>query len=533
MPINYQAASLTDKIDIGYGKAQVPQASAGSGNIAGDIRAARAQEEASKAAKRKAETPPKVEMGKLAPALQKVAGKDINAFYEWYKTEGATSDPSTIAQKQAELNQKLMGYTATSSQYYDKQKNYDRNKISFNEQQFRMLDDYNSLDGYVDKEGNYSTDDVLQDTQNWAGGFTQTESKDLMSRVKGLTGLAGYNADKDSFEVPDKDNPGMMKNVSRDNVSEQLAKDILNQDYRQMDAIHLANAQYKYDTLPDDEKNKYANAQEWYVGENKQFLMKDTTKMSRSGKADKPGKKSAWNNKKYNFALSSGRVSDIVEQEGDPKYLKKGINRRNATDFDEIRMKREQATENKPISLTNPDSGDKDIWGVPLALRRYKGYDKDTLEKEGEDLSNYVLDKETGKYRQKGWSSVVVLVKKPVMVDGVHKRAKTQEEADQYGVQIGDALFEGETTEEIRYDGAIKGDVAVAFGEFDPDKYMSDVHGEGIEEEPKKKRKGPSKYAAGSFTNKAGKALTYEEVSKAYSEEDIDKYIKAGLLTFK
>ena len=112
MPINAQATNLSNKIGIGYGTAQVPQASATGGNIAGDIRAARAQEDAKKAAKKKADTPDIIKAEKLLPAFRAPMNEYLADYYKNYPDW----DDATRVQKESEAREMVSFYGNLSAQ---------------------------------------------------------------------------------------------------------------------------------------------------------------------------------------------------------------------------------------------------------------------------------------------------------------------------------------------------------------------------------------------------------------------------------
>jgi hypothetical protein len=124
----------------------------------------------------------------------------------------------------------------------------------------------------------------------------------------------------------------------------------------------------------------------------------------------------------------------------DPKSIGKGYAVGEKRKFDEIRMARTDVPENKFYNITDPEDPKKgkNLYAIPLGLRKYKGSDE--------------------------WM-LVIDAKKPIMENGKQK----VDEA------TGKPLFEEMQTREIPYVGAVKADIQANFGGFDPDEYMKGI----------------------------------------------------------
>jgi hypothetical protein len=279
----FQFDPMAAKAQIGYGAAQVVDP--GYGQII-DADAKRRQLELAEAKYKKEQEdknkPSLIEAGKLVPALVPKAQEAIADYYKDYRENSHTWDNATKMEKEANIRNFIQSMRTASDMAFEKNKAHDPEKLAFNQEMVENMFNADYLSGKANDEIDWTA---------IFGGINanyEIESVNLMDRIKSLTPLAGYNADKREFDVRLKD--GTTKKTKRDEVTNELAKDILRQDYKQMDSVQLANVQYKYDRLSPEEKKKYGSPEEYYIrDENSQLLAYKRTATDLAGTPDDGG----------------------------------------------------------------------------------------------------------------------------------------------------------------------------------------------------------------------------------------------------
>jgi hypothetical protein len=279
----FQFDPMAAKAQIGYGAAQVVDP--GYGQII-DADAKRRQlelaEQKYKQEQADKNKPSLIEAGKLVPALVPKAQEAIADYYQDYRDNSHTWDNATKMEKEANIRNFIQSMKTASDMAFEKNKAHDPEKLAFNQDMVENMFNADYLSGKANDEVDWTA---------IFGGINanyEIESINMMDRIKGLTGLAGYNADDNTFERRLED--GTTKTTKREEVTNELAKDILRQDYKQMNATELANVKYQYDQLSPEERKKYSSAEEFYIrDENSQLLAYKKTATGLAGTPDDGG----------------------------------------------------------------------------------------------------------------------------------------------------------------------------------------------------------------------------------------------------
>jgi hypothetical protein len=426
----FQFDPMAAKAQIGYGAAQVVDP--GYGQII-DADAKRRQLELAEAKYKKEQEdknkPSLIEAGKLVPALVPKAQEAIADYYQDYRDNSHTWDNATKMEKEANIKNFIQSMKTASDMAFEKNKAHDPSKLAFNQEMVENMFNADYLSGKANDEIDWTA---------IFGGINanyEIESINMMDRIKSLTGLAGYNADDESFEWRNPDNTTTTK--KREEVTNDLAKQILSQDYKQMNAVELANIQHQYDNLSPKERKKYSTPEEFYIrDENSQLLAYKKEATQQAGTPDDDDG-SNWKSKKYSFA------HQVVNKLKDPLSPKEG--RTDEPDYEEIRLALTDASDNKKLYVTDPESAEGEkVYATPISVRR----------------------RDDGK----GW---MVLVEEKVVEEQL---AGTEAVDPKTGEsRVGDVKEKGKVKDyrqfEIPWDD-VSGDIKANFGQFDPDEWM-------------------------------------------------------------
>lgn len=263
----FQQGTRASQMGVGYGEAQVAPQTARGGNIAGDIRQARALEQKKKKAKEK-----ELDLddaGDVLPIYQTMLGKENNALYEWGKKHQDDEDFAIKwNQKKMEHGAKIAEAREESKRFRTLQGDFDRNK-NYNKDSLRSADlsmDYASV---LDDKGNQvftweEGSDVVKDAnKGYSEGYASKGFKELSDIMRPQV---NFSKDKNKFEFIDSEGRQIM--TSTESFTKDQARNLILNNMKTMDNDFYQSGLNQMD---DSDKKNYGDdingVAEWYADE--------------------------------------------------------------------------------------------------------------------------------------------------------------------------------------------------------------------------------------------------------------------------